>query len=63
MSAQTCPTCGAKPGMRCRPMTGSNWWIYPHVARITLEYGDWTAIFDEKYRDKTLRFQCRPYQA
>lgn len=62
MSAQECPTCGAKPGFSCRSQNGA-WWVRTHISRLTLEYGDWVKVYDEKYRDKTLRFQCRPYAA
>lgn len=60
MIAQECPTCGAKPGFTCRC---ERWVVKEHVARKALEFGDWTRIYDEKYRDKTLKFQCKKYAA
>lgn len=59
MSAQECPTCGVKPGEACR----SGRWILTreHVARETLEFGDWTRLYDALYRDTKLKFQMRRY--
>jgi hypothetical protein len=59
MSAQTCPTCGARPGMKCR--SANALLERPHAARVATEHGDWIHIYDSLYRDKTLQFRCRPY--
>lgn len=60
MSAQECPTCGAPPGIKCRNPGRAFPLDQPHASRLTLEYGAWCEIYDHKWRDRTLKFQCRP---
>lgn len=61
MTAQKCPTCGARPGMKC--ISARVILERPHAARMATEHGDWLKIYDDKWRDKTLQFRCRPYAA
>lgn len=61
ISPQECPTCLAPADRPCRTPSRKHNLKEIHVARYTLEFGEWTRIWDERYRDKGLRFRIVRY--
>jgi hypothetical protein len=61
-SPQACPICFAGPDLPCRMGKGAKAGI--HAARLTMEHGAWTRVYDGKHRELSLakRFDLAPYR-
>lgn len=57
---QACPVCHTFPDMGCKgPL--HNPMPEVHAERLKGEHGAWTLKYDELHRDKSLKFDTRPY--